>query len=547
MEEEQAYLAAVIADPTREDLRLRYATALRLRGEHQGELIEVQMALEALDEDADSYPALRKREAELLMQYGKQIAGARRAFAYRYADWNDGVEGFVPRTYYELYGDNDYWRFRRGMLGAASMDIKAFLNHAPSIMRTYPVESLHLFLFPDQYVSALATSAYLTELTELGLEGDPADVHLLCSSIRFSRLVSLTLNSLPGQLLAVSQCSGLSGLERLVLYADDPISFSRQIDLADIRAFAEAGQFGSLRKLALYRGRIGADGLEAVLESSVLNRLDDIDLMGNPVGIAGFKLLANSPFASRLVRLNLSAFCGADMDDEENPWLADYVAGAQAAVQLSASPYLSSLRSLGLGMHNIGDEGAIALSQSQSLAGLTHLDLRWNEIGDDGLMALANSPLMSNLRVLDLGLNQISDRGLEALAASPYITKLNRLSLASNLFTEKGFISLVRSPNAARLRVIECRRNDLFSPISTMLQHAGFAALAESPYLTRLNVLDLCGHTISRESARILVKSPYLNALIRISGLDISEEDRDIVDMLQARWPTMPSENDFVE
>lgn len=240
------------------------------------------------------------------------------------------------------------------------------------------------------------------------------------------------------------------------------------------------------------------------------------------------------------MRLELSNHASADEDDDTHSGYGHYSAGTPAPAFLSASPFLTELRELGLAGHDIGDEGVFALLNSPSWKPLSRLDLSYNRITDAGLEALARSPHMAGLKRLDLLGNEITDRGLEALANSPYITGLNHLNLANNSCSEKGLAALLRSPNVARMRDINLAHS------TEVPGEAIVKAIAESPYLTRLNFLTLSDQVVTLESAKRLVASPVLRSLVYIGGIihdrvnGLVGDEEELVNLLHARWVGMP-------
>jgi hypothetical protein len=107
--------------------------------------------------------------------------------------------------------------------------------------------------------------------------------------------------------------------------------------------------------------------------------------------------------------------------------------GAEGALVLSQSPYLSNLQTLNLSGNYIRAEGALALSQSPYLSNLQILDISYNGIGAKGAVALSESPYLSNLQTLDLSnYNGIGAKGALALSQSPYLSNLQTLYLCGN-------------------------------------------------------------------------------------------------------------------
>jgi uncharacterized protein (TIGR02996 family) len=163
-------------------------------------------------------------------------------------------------------------------------------------------------------------------------------------------------------------------------------------------------------------GRLGGEGLAALLGSPHLRRLRELDLGAAGIGEAGARALA-------------------------------------------AWPGLARLSILGLSGNAIGDGGAGALAASPHLAGLTDLRLAANDITQVGARALAAAPGLAALRRLDLGNNYLLDAGVQALAGSPYLARLTHLSLWYTAIGSAGAAALAASPHLAGLADLNLHAN----------------------------------------------------------------------------------------
>jgi uncharacterized protein (TIGR02996 family) len=164
-----------------------------------------------------------------------------------------------------------------------------------------------------------------------------------------------------------------------------------------------------------------AEDVLRLAASPALRRLNALDLGSDdsPVGDAGARALASSPYLTRLTTLVLT-------DTGIGP------AGARA---LAESPYLRQLTSLELlgfdwtTSNHVGDEGVRALAGSEHLARLTCLRLPENGITAEGARALAESPYLGGLTYLELSANPVGPEGARALASSCFLTRLTYLGL----------------------------------------------------------------------------------------------------------------------
>jgi hypothetical protein len=82
----------------------------------------------------------------------------------------------------------------------------------------------------------------------------------------------------------------------------------------------------------------------------------------------------------------------------------------------------SSLTSLDVSGHYIGEEGVKALAMSQSL---TSLNLNDTDIGDEGAKALASTSLTSLNMNCNYGIGKIGPEGATALSLNTTLTSLN--------------------------------------------------------------------------------------------------------------------------
>jgi len=609
MRSEQDIYQAILREPDRDDLLLEYAALLAQRGAPQAELIETQVALASASEDDETYPELKRREAEVLKRFGKQIAGT--SLGYWPNNDPDGLWRCGPL--YEpadagnpMWEWEEGWSFQRGLIRRGHMHVRTFLANAEALFQTYPVIALGLKgLFREaeipyrdelsrnrmrkaygleDYVGPLAISPYLLRLKELSLQcegiGDPGIRTLVCShNLAALEDLGLTVGRHPTHVLdSLAGAPSLARLKRLTVRYNDEILFGHQISSEGLRALGNSPFLESLTSLKFHRGRIGPAEVEALAASPLMARLQELRLTNNPLGEEGFQILAHTPALMSLSCLDLSNYGSADEIDSNHPGYGHFKVGEQAAIHLGASHYLNTLQELNLSYHSIGDTGLIALLTSPSLKNLTRLELNDCNITEEGVIALARSPHMAGLAYLGLSQNAIKDRGAEALAASPYLaglkklslagceltdrgiealgrspymTRLNHLAIDRNIGSKQGLITLIQSSNTARLRTAYIGQEE---PVS--LGENGVRAIAESPYLTRLNILSVGEQNITLADARRLVESRTLRSLIRIGGLYHSREgdlmaamkrEKEIMALLHSRWPVMPEFEDLYE
>jgi hypothetical protein len=290
---------------------------------------------------------------------------------------------------------------------------------------------------------------------------------------------------------------------------------------AGARIIGENSEFAELRRLDLGGcPRLTANGIQALLASSQLTRLESLSLSGE----IDLTRLAQSPRLGQLRRLMLA---------ERRPF-GFVVPSAEPWAALADSPYLGRLRNLGLAYRTIpGDAIARLLSAPglrnlhtlaiwdahgigdrvlSQLAGtvpqgpaLTSLDLVNCGVTNQGVRVLAASPFLSGLGRLRLAWNDGSPVCIEELLASSYLSpRLHRLDLSGWQLSREAFSLLASNPRLSGLRHLTLR--------STGLDAEGMAALLASPYLRRLTALHL-GSEQSTEALLLLARSTGLPRL----------------------------------
>jgi uncharacterized protein (TIGR02996 family) len=160
--------------------------------------------------------------------------------------------------------------------------------------------------------------------------------------------------------------------------------------LGDEGAAALAEWLPDLTSLALPYNNLSADGLRR-LAGAWPGRPAMLNLSWNPLGDEGVRALAESPLAERLEALDLGY---AELGDG-------------AARALADSPRLARLATLNLGTNRIGCEGLRALAGSPHLSSLRSLNLGYNRLKAGDSDVLVESPLLGRLEALHLMGNDI--------------------------------------------------------------------------------------------------------------------------------------------
>ena len=131
---------------------------------------------------------------------------------------------------------------------------------------------------------------------------------------------------------------------------------------------------------------VGSDGQnDLVLILQRLTRLKELDMSFSEIGVD--KMIAFSPFLTKLKRLNLSA-----------NQIAEYFEYPIVSFKMP------NLEFLNLAANNITPKTAVGFAKSlETMTSLTHLILRHNKIGTDGMNIISSSiKNMKNLKILDI-------------------------------------------------------------------------------------------------------------------------------------------------
>lgn len=540
MNEEQAFLQAIVDNPDDDAPRLIFADWLEERGDKdsraRAEFIRVQFALRDLPPEHPLRPQLEERERDLLLAYEKswlaplqsQCRVDRCSFGRGFVEGvrlrldhlaEDGDKLFALTPIQDIcvyfYGsESEYEKnlktitaspYLRRVRGLHFAYLSGFGLRGPSLqgllssahLSTLRVFSFSRYASPDVVPHFLDTASFLPGLRELRLDGPAVDTHGLQQLLGSSRLASLTTLDIksyspnPVEMEAIANSPFLDRLETLHWTENGG-------GLSSISILAKATGLPNLRKLYLRDNRLQKTDIRSFARSDLLGRLETLDLSTNRLGADGVADLAKSPRANRLRRLDLStnSLGVADVSTLarsqhlerlgslflRNNRLLD--AGARA---LSNAPGLAGLTCLQLSYNGIGVEGVKALAGAPP-GQLEILDLSWNPLTGEGVRALARSRALANLVALNLSYCQVDDDALHALAESPYLNHLHTLNLGTNRITDAGVTALAHSTGLPQLTALNLGNN--------AIGDTGVRALADSPRFRRLTALNLAGNRI---------------------------------------------------
>lgn len=356
-------------------------------------------------------------------------------------------------------------------------------------------------LWEDQFstqpsAEEVAQSAHLSNVVSLSVSGTDSD-HAAFALARSPHLGSLRSLQLAlrfqgdGAAEAVTELA--TQLRELSLGEhDDQGGPSPGGDRA-CRTLAAANNLRMLERLRMPSGEITADGLEALLGSESLASLRYLDVSGNKLGPSAGRVLRKARRAP-LQSLDLSSV-GLDAAglsellqsplieglDELN--VSGNELGDVGAAALAAAPSLQGLKSLNLAHTEMTEQGALSLAASTSLRSLRSLDLSGNSVGDHAISALR----WLRLRSLKFSHCEVTDRGLAALVGTQLFRQLERLECDGNAFSADALASLARMTPPLRLHtLLLC---DQVSPLGCTASDV--RRFATSEVSRRLNVLGI--------------------------------------------------------
>jgi uncharacterized protein (TIGR02996 family) len=367
MTPDEAFIESIRETPDDDAPRLIYADWLDDHGQQErAEFIRVQCELARMDEKGPGRGRLKGREGKLLHQNGHK--------------WRVQM---IPAVEHQV--------FRRGFVDDASLNTTVFLDQAGSLYEQAPLLQGVRLAAHEPDIPSLAESPHLRRLKRLDLSANYLSAGAISALASSPHLAGLTTLDLSGNRLgdagarALAGSPHLAGLTALILYPyyllrdDRPIidlEFEDLIHASGAAALGASPHLSSLTTLVLSYQAIGDAGLISLVDSPNCSGLTALNLEHNEIGATGesaVEHLVASPYLDRLQNLSLSA----------NP------IGVVGARALAAWPALSRLSILRLNRCDLTDAGAAAITNSLYLDKLELLDLRNNRISRGGRAARA--------------------------------------------------------------------------------------------------------------------------------------------------------------
>jgi uncharacterized protein (TIGR02996 family) len=401
MQDEQSWLARIIAAPRDDGLRLEFATGLEGHGDStRAELIRAQIALARPRKLTPGERAsLRLRERALRRSEAKRLLGRLPVLSgvTWHNSWERGLVSSVSVKTLLTLRDHAEAIFTATVVRTLCFsdvgpdDVVEFLER-PEVAR---LRGLYFYPSRDNYdrfdeiAGLVARSSTLVELQDFGISGSTSGKGLTDEGARI-----------------LADSPHLTKLRRLYLA-------NNGIGSAGVVALAASPHLTNLRSLDLLQNQIDDEGLIALANSSTLTSLRSIQIYGNKHTDRTIRALVRGPLAANFREL----------------WVGGGRVTERGARAIARTPALSGVRILDLNNTHIGDAGLIEIANSRHLRRVRELYLRSSGIGEAGIAVLARSVLARSLRLLDIENNPILDVGAWELVRSPRLEHLQKLQM----------------------------------------------------------------------------------------------------------------------
>jgi uncharacterized protein (TIGR02996 family) len=247
--DERALLAAIIAQPDDDTVRLVYADWLQEHDQpERAEFIRVQCAYARLRYGSPEYERngaeLQSRSFDLDQEFAES--------------WIAELD--LPPN------QKTTCLFRRGMVGAVWCSVRYFLNHAGQILSSAPIEWVSFRQLAAGNIDALARSQYIAKV----------------QGVEF--LLDGTSSALVTRYLRGVSTSGLQAFELTSLTVNSLSNTWTTRNVALGREIARTPGLSKLRRLCLRHAGVGEEGARALIESPHLTELTYLNLEDNGIG-----------------------------------------------------------------------------------------------------------------------------------------------------------------------------------------------------------------------------------------------------------------------
>jgi uncharacterized protein (TIGR02996 family) len=595
MNDREALIAAIAADPKEDTPRLALADWLEEHGESaRAAFVRLQ------------YQAARLRPGTT--PRADAIRAAEDLRAEHEADWlGEWADRLVT------------WEYRRGFIWKVRMTAEQFLTHGEELFRTEPVRRLEVVKVPTGWTCDHGDPLEGPAIREVVAHPAFGRVREIAVVNRFGRedvdtwLAALASARHVTNLRAFGPCTGFQMhneySDRFGLGEEVVTAFSRAPHLASLRSLdlgscplrevpdknallvriATSAFARNLRRLNLSHCRLTGAALERLATDPVFARLRSLNVTWNAWdepsawealfqsrtlnALRSFEIVAarlpeyaESPLAARVLYLTV---CGTDELHPQRSraaWmkliaeappprgleLGCHNPGKAAFAAMRKTRWLRNVRELAIksdsqgGVYHGRRAGVRSLFGAKAMARLTHLDL--HEVGSpDVLQTLGGWPGLSRLESLDMGDDYHGRLSPSLFPADHPLTCLNDLRgvIISTDEDVKRFLTLPGLENLTSLQLSFLGHYDRTIHRYTdaiVLTEAAVDRLIRSERLSRITDLTL-GFGYTRRIEFYLAPQfadpnlmPRLQKLYLYVGRDGSSEDRPPVDGLRARF-----------
>ena len=218
-------------------------------------------------------------------------------------------------------------------------------------------------------------------------------------------------------------------------------------------------EFGCLVRLMLDVTTVDDDAVSALSKSTVVSRIETLDLSNTKVTSEGLKAIASSKEFKDLARLGLA---GTEIDDV-------------GVFSLSFSKHHKKLQALNFAKTKVTGKGVIVVGRSKELLALTELKCDGSQIetedlgvflGEEHRLKLVFTTndqrdervlqLNSQPTSLDLSCTDLGDKFIEILSSSRLLTNLEKIDVSQSKISPRGLISLGKSKQLLALKEVKC-------------------------------------------------------------------------------------------
>lgn len=416
MNEENAFLAAIIAQPDDTTTRLVFADWLEEHGDpDRAAFIRLQIQQSHLAEEDPACEEIQHQTCPL--------------FEKNKSKWLADLPAWLQQ---EVSAHN----FTRGFLSNFNKTAAKVARIPQRVWAGHPIQELALHDIAGRLNRVLALP-HLNGIRDLmfldSLTNSDWKALATCPNLTGVRELSVLKAGNP-VLAALARCPSLRGLTQLYLGGD--------FDNKGIAALTKTGaaNLGRLKRLTLDSPNIGPGTATSLATTPALAGLEGLQIgseESGQIGDSGAAALANSPHLAGL----------------RDVWLLYQGIGSSGACAFAKTRHMTGLRKLRLYANPLGPDGVRALVNGPWTE-LTELHLEGCELEDDSMEALAESGRLTALTELNLAGNRIGPNGVKALCCAKWLRSLVGLTLCGNPIGDAGVLMLCKNKVLKKLKTL---------------------------------------------------------------------------------------------